>query len=82
MTSIDLTSEPPQGHGARGGEDDEGHDKVDDEREDGVELLLPLGRVRAVGHALVELLHERALVHVEDQELQKNRRKGKLVLSF
>lgn len=64
-----LTSELDDS--ARVGDDeyDEGDDEHEEKAENGVELLLPLGRVGSIGHALVELLHKGTLVHAEDYQL-------------
>ena len=53
-----------------GDHDDERNDEHEEDGETGVERLLPGGRVRAVRHALHELLAERTAQHPEDVQLQ------------
>lgn len=48
----------------------QGQQESEDECEGSIHLLLPVGRVEAVSHTLIELLDERTSCHMENEELR------------
>ncbi len=75
LSSPGLTPELDDCAGVGDNEDDEWDEEHEQQVEDGVELLLPLRGVGAVGHALVELLHEGTLVHAKDDQLEGEKKR-------
>jgi len=70
--------ERADGEKVGGCENDQGNNESEEEREESVEMFLPLRRVDPMGHALVERLLKWALSHVKYDHLYRDQRKSRV----